>query len=133
MHYCASPKGHVTFDMAHAAIKRNRGPKWRFVAILLLFAFALQSYVTATHIHDRAPAAAALAKSLGHNKAPASNDTLNCPFCQAIAHDGAFSQPDVLAFFTATLAGLLSLQLLLLFHAAADAPHNWRSRAPPSH
>src|SRR3569833_1182117 len=83
-------RGYWPGVMANASVRRNAGTRWRFLAMLLAFAFALQSYVTATHIHNLAPATA-LAKTVGHNKAPASNDTLNCPFCQAVAHDGAFS------------------------------------------
>ena len=118
--------------MTNRAIKSKAGRQWRLIVIFLALAFAFQSYVTATHIHNLAPATAA-AKTVGHGKAPANNDTLNCPFCQAVAHDGAFSQPGALALFTAALGTLLSLQLFLLFHAAAEAHHNWRSRAPPSH
>lgn len=69
------------------------------VALLVAFAFALQSFLTQTHIHG-VPASLdgfAIAKvdsgSSGGGKAPADSSPLDCPYCQAIAHSGLFFMP----------------------------------------
>jgi hypothetical protein len=70
-----------------------------FVSLLVAFAFALQSFLTQTHIH-RVPQSfggPAIVKfdtgAPPGNKAPADNSPLDCPYCQAIAHSGLFFMP----------------------------------------
>jgi len=107
-------------------------PGWRLIAILVMLAFTLQSYVAQTHIHEAAPpASAALIKNLGHNKSPVDNSPLDCPFCQAVAHDGAFFVPDAPILFLAAQWVAMAAPHFFLADHSADANHSWRSRAPP--
>ena len=119
--------------MARAAARTNgRVTGWRVIAILVMLAFSFQSYVAQTHIHEAAaPATAALIKNLGHNKSPVDNSPLDCPFCQAVAHDAAFFVPhSPLLFLSAQWVEMAAPHFVLADHSA-DANHNWRSRAPP--
>ena len=121
--------------MAKAATGVNeRIAGWRLIAFLVMLAFSFQSYVAQTHIHEAAaPATAALIKNLGHNKSPVDNSPLDCPFCQAVAHDGAFFMPHApLLFLAAQWVEMAAPHFFLADHSA-DANHNWRSRAPPTH
>ena len=105
---------------------------------ILLLAFALQSYVTQTHVHRALiPAASASAAQAAHrtfaqSASPVDDEAVACAFCQAIAAAGAFLSP----------AGVAVPSLLVQAEAAAAAPtvvglaiapagFSWRSRAPP--
>ena len=118
---------------------RARPGAWRLaVTWALLLAFALQSYVTQTHLHPAAvPERAGAAQSVGHAVAlpapPAGEEAIACPLCQAIAAAGSFLAPSLsstqppamlallLAAGPAAVAGL----------AATPLGFAWRSRAPP--
>ena len=114
---------------------------WRLVATwLVLLAFALQSYVTQSHVH-RAPFAAqratitqviaALPDQAASSVDPV-DEAIACPFCQAIAAAGAFHG-----------LAAVALKRLMFSAMAADQPpaavggwtrsagFSWRSRAPP--
>ena len=105
----------------------------------MLLAFALQSYVTQTHVH-RSPvgdpttqaAVGAAGKIFVQTASPVDDETPACAFCQAIATAGAFFSP----------AGIAVSALLVLVESAARPPtvvglaiipagFSWRSRAPP--
>ena len=117
---------------------RRTGAGRLVVTWLLLFAFALQSYVTQSHIHP-APGASehgALVQPIGqasaHATPPVHGDGIACPFCQAIATAGAFFSPAAIelpALVAQTRAAVLSPILVGL--AIASAGFSWRSRAPP--
>jgi hypothetical protein len=115
------------------AATRTAGTKkgWRFAVWLILAAFALQSYVVQTHIHDATPAAVSkIFTAIGHGKSPANNSPLDCPFCQATLSDA----------FVLSSAPFIFFLPVGIFLAAPDRPgpasydtaaHIWRSRAPP--
>ncbi len=108
------------------------------VTWILLLAFTLQAYITQTHVHlassaaDRAPVVAAGVAAFAQRPAPKGDETIACPFCQAIASAGAFVGPAALilgppagwAAAGAPAPVAAGLQL-------ASAGFSWRSRAPP--
>jgi hypothetical protein len=115
---------------------RRTGPARRLVVLVAMLAFALQSFVTQTHIHADPQGIGhtlqiADRQSPSHSKAPVDQSRADCPFCQAIVHAGAFVSPS---------APLLSLpfvwiQTVVLVFTASTASraiaHDWQSRAPP--
>jgi hypothetical protein len=129
-------------------LRRRAGnsPARLAVTLLALLAFALQSYVTQTHIHHASSAAFGLtfestahpedaaAKTPGHSqdKYPANEDPSNCPLCQEILHAGAFVAPATLALF----APALSVSVIAIAPETAivvrAVSHDWRGRAPPA-
>ena len=111
----------------------------RFVVTwILLLAFALQSYVTQTHIHS-APVAAErgaiiqlVGKISGRVASPVHDDGVACPFCQAIAAAGAFFSPAAIELSPLHPdAKTAALSPFLVGLAIAPAGFSWRSRAPP--
>ena len=119
--------------MAKAATRKRRVTGWRLIATLVLLAFTFQSYVAQTHIHDAAPASAALIKNLGHNKSPVDNSPLDCPFCQAVAHAGTFFMPVAPLLFLSAQWIEMAAPHLALSASTGAAAHSWQSRAPPRH
>jgi hypothetical protein len=126
--------GGMALAVTRAKRRRDRDWRGRLLALLVLLAFTLQSFITQTHTHDPDQASpAAIVKLLPQpagGKVPTGNNPANCPFCQAISHAGAFFAP----------ATFLFLPLSCVVHAAPDfiarfaatvARHSWRSRAPP--
>lgn len=120
--------------MNRTSAKRATGPagtgRLLLVAFMLL-AFAVQGYVTQTHIHRQNDSAAILVlKAPGHAKLPLENP-VNCPVCQQAGHAGQFVVP-------AWLAPFLILDAVSVIEIAAfEVPrfdavsHNWRGRGPP--
>jgi hypothetical protein len=127
--------------MRSAATKSSRTalrlPQWRALTWVLLFAFAFQSYVTQTHFHGAGPetghfaAAKLLVKLPGQEKLPPGNDSSDCPFCQAIAHSGAFFSPTTPLFVLPVWAGYSSPFFMVRTANDMTARHGWQSRAPP--
>lgn len=116
----------------HSALARGE-QGFRALTLLVAFAFALQSFVTQTHIHGVASAAPGIVKIVKHpaqKPAPAdSSDT--CAFCQAVAHSGAFfapAAPILLPPAAWFIPALLPTALAVGHDAFA---HSWQSRAPP--
>ena len=121
---------------------------WRLiVASIALVAFALQSYVTQTHIHLR-PALVSSLKLTDDNgvagktisgqrtapkdKAPANDDPLKCPMCQAMGHAGHFVTPSAAALLLPGITVSI-LPLSVLLHAPRASPsHSWQGRGPPT-
>ena len=110
------------------------------VTWVLLFAFALQSYVTQTHIHHPQVAAerGAVVKIVGdlsaRASAPIQDEAIACPFCQAIAAAGAFFSPAAVELpALVARAEAAALSPILVGLAIASAGFSWRSRAPPQH
>lgn len=109
----------------------------RAVTWIVLLAFALQSFVTQTHIHGFLDSAPTITKVLiegpSHSNAPIHDDTNNCPFCQAITHAGVFATPCTPSLILP--AALVEIAAPTLFTAAIAivSPHPWQSRAPPHH
>ncbi|MEI9993965.1 MAG: DUF2946 family protein [Rhizomicrobium sp.] len=116
-----------------------RGSLSRALVFLTLLAFALQGFVTQTHIHlpsSGGPALADLfdgkaAPSPGQDKSPSKNDPANCPLCQSFASAGHFVTPAA----AATLLPFLSISVIAVAvqttHAVPAVTHIWRGRAPP--
>jgi hypothetical protein len=116
-----------------ASIGRNNGQGWRAIACLILLAFTLQSYITQTHIHNTSPTSISKTFSKSHSKAPIDNSPIDCPFCQAIAHDGSFFLAAMPIFhLSATWTESAVFRFCERLNAGTAA-HNWQSRAPPQH
>jgi hypothetical protein len=115
------------------------GSGFRTITWLVLFAFALQSFITQTHIHGAFGGAGdvqivkTLASAPSHNnKAPAEN-AADCPFCQAITHAGAFFMPSAPALpLPITWAQMLT-PFVVARAIDGFSSHPWQSRAPPQH
>jgi hypothetical protein len=104
--------------------------------LVAILAFALQSYMTQTHIHDASQGIGGIVKivatqPLGQGKAPLHDGQTDCPFCQAVIHAGVFvasATPLLLLPF----AWAETVALVFAPRAAFDAAaHDWQSRAPP--
>jgi hypothetical protein len=108
------------------------------VTWLALLAFAMQSYITQTHIHldpaaaGRAPIVAVGGAITAHSPAPTEHEEIACPFCQAIAAAGGFVTPAHVALsFLVSQAETAALPPIAVGLAAIAAGFSWRSRAPP--
>jgi hypothetical protein len=119
--------------------------------MLMIAVFALQSYVTQTHIHfegqvvtggftfpdegSKALSGKPLSVTGNHgdqDKIPPKDDPANCPICQEILHFGSYVVPMPIA------ALLAALMVPIVASIDSERPfvsvisHNWRGRAPPS-
>jgi Protein of unknown function (DUF2946) len=112
---------------------RRGNPARRFVVFIAILAFAFQSYITQTHIHELQGfrGGATATHSSAPSKTPLRDSQTDCPFCQAVIHAG---------FFVASAAPTLRLPVALVETVAlvSTAPettdpvaHDWQSRAPP--
>ena len=118
---------------AGTALSRARGRGWRLIASLLLIAFTLQSYITQTHIHAANPVAISSSQTGPHDRAPNDGNPIDCPFCQAVAHDGPFFLPATPILLLSAIWVALT-PTFLDANSQADPPaHSWQSRAPPHH
>ncbi len=115
----------------------SRGRFSHALVLLTLLAFALQGFITQTHIRVQLPGAPVAVdpfdgiKARGKN-APAKNDESNCPLSQAFASSGHFVTPAVAAILAPTLS-VSVIQLAPLGVSIVHAvSHAWRGRAPPS-
>jgi hypothetical protein len=111
---------------------------WRIAATwALLFAFALQSYITQTHIHGVSaaigPAASGQVFDTTFAQAPAhgEDEAIACPFCQAAAAAGAFFTPPPVQIATSRVQTLAAHVPFERNQASVTASFAWRSRAPP--
>ena len=113
--------------------------------LILVLAFALQSYVTQTHFHRASPSTGHVSVVGGvgpvsangaapRGVSPTDHESDSCPFCQAIVVAGAFFIPAPLVFGPlASLAVTDILRPTFTGLAIAAASFSWRSRAPPHH
>ena len=115
------------------ALARKRSSGWRLIACLILLTFSLQSYVTQTHIHSATPAAVTKMFSHAPSKAPLDDNPLDCPFCQAVAHDGPFFLPTVPLLILSVAFVELAAPSFRTHRPSDVAAHIWQSRAPPHH
>lgn len=125
--------------MKASEAKNANGRKsgYRTIAWIVLFTFALQSFITQTHIHGSfntgAAAAVNAANAAGHKKAPADTGKAECPFCQAIVHAGAFYAPPAQTLaLPVAWAGIATFFFVEETFVSVSS-HLWRSRAPPRH
>ena len=102
----------------------------------VLAAFLLQSFLTATHVHDPASIANSVtagptaAKLPAHRGAPA-DPANNCPVCHAVANSGHFLAPAPIVFLAAVAATLWLFAAAFQTQVLTRRSHAWRSRAPP--
>lgn len=107
------------------------------LAWAVLVAFALQSYVTQTHVHWEtiAPVASSSAGSSGssiESSRPGDSEDLVCPLCQAVAAAGAFVGAAPIAFsLPAARAEAAVPPPIIVGLAIRAAGFSWQSRAPP--
>jgi hypothetical protein len=124
---------------------------WRLlVAAFTLIAFALQSYLTETHIHiaQATSFASITAKPAESNathktatplrgapsdKAPSNEEPVKCPLCQAVGYAGHFVAPSSPAALLLTSVAISILPLALAVRSPRESPsHIWQGRGPPN-
>jgi hypothetical protein len=115
--------------------------------MVALVAFSFQSFVTQTHIHvPTVPVSAGILQTTDahglkavalkqtpapKDKAPANDDPLNCPLCQAVGYAGHFLTPSAAALILSTTAVSI-LPLAATIPSSRETPsHIWQGRAPP--
>ena len=114
-----------------------RGLGFRSIAWILVIAFSLQSLITQTHIHNvfEGQGGLAIAKTLTKGSAdaklPSRDRGTNCPFCQAIAHAGAFFTPPALSLLQPPTWAEIILVPFVADARGNFSSHPWHSRAPP--
>ncbi|HXV01726.1 MAG TPA: hypothetical protein VG166_14630 [Caulobacteraceae bacterium] len=117
--------------------KRSSGGGRLVVTWMVLLAFALQSYITQTHIHDAtAPARSAIPAGVSQATvaatSPADQEAIACPFCQAVAAAGAFfAAPPVVPAPPLAQARTVASAPVAIGLFLPSAGFSWRSRAPP--
>jgi hypothetical protein len=126
--------------MAKAATRysRIRRTGWwsRLFVLVAAFAFGLQSFIIQTHFHGPATwpdrgVGPSLSNPAPHGPFPADSNPLDCPFCQAIAHTGAFFAPGT-PFLIAPVGWAFHVIITAASAAIAVSPTiSWHSRAPP--
>jgi hypothetical protein len=118
----------------YSGIRRTNAAS-RLLAFITVLAFALQSFIIQTHIHSgplNGPAAISAATSSSHSKDSHNKSPADCPFCQAVAHTGAFLTPAAAAMLLPVWVQNIALSLVVRAMAVART-HGWQSRAPPQH
>jgi hypothetical protein len=109
----------------------SRAPMRLALALTMLLAFTLQSYVTQTHIHIGSVAVTAGVTLDKHAGKPLDNETTNCLFCQEMLHAGAFVTPAATVLpLPVEYSSILRLDLALPLFIGA-IPHGWQGRGPP--
>lgn len=100
------------------------------VLLFALAAFAQANYLTQTHVHLPAVAAAATSE-IPHDKSPQNDDPAHCPLCQEYLLAGAWviPAPVVLPLPVTAAFHYFSFRRSIPFVAAAS--HDWHGRAPP--
>lgn len=105
------------------------------ITLLLLLAFALQSYVTQTHIHGISGTRAENCISKCAGQTPLSHspfgDAATCPLCQAITDAGAFFAPAILAIAVSHLWVENLIPAKQHFSLRITSARSGLSRAPP--
>ena len=109
-----------------------------------LTAFALQSFVTQTHIHFAQNSAGIVfdAKAMNSGKQanapaqprdnyPAKEDPANCPICQEIMHAGQYVMPVAVGLALPVQSVSVATLELAAPEFLSTASHSWQGRAPP--
>jgi hypothetical protein len=116
--------------------------------MLMLVAFALQSYVTQTHIHFAGHVVTGgftfpddgskIGKALGaaqdqgdHDKYPPGDDPANCPICQEMLYAGHYVAPAAIAVLLPTLAIRTIARVDAELPVVSSVSHIWQVRGPP--
>ena len=114
---------------------RRRGIGRHVITFLMLLAFALQSYLTQTHIHwasetSRQNCVSVCVVQAPHRSSPF-GEAGDCPLCQAIVHAGAFFAPAVLVVFVQRLWVESTLPTAITGAHRFASARSGLSRAPP--
>ncbi len=116
----------------------TRGLLSRALVFLTLFAFTAQAYLVQTHIHIPNAAKAGIVDLLDgpapgpdHGKAPAKDDSANCPLCQQSAMAGQFLTPAAAAILLPQLSFSVITVAVIPSTLVTAVTHIWRGRAPP--
>ena len=118
---------------------------WRRVVLALaLLSFALQSFITQTHIHFASVQAFGLSsdnftpaakivdgKNTPEKKVPSNDDPANCPICQAAMHSGQFITPSAIGFALPSETIAIVPLAIAVLTASEVVSHGWQGRAPP--
>ena len=113
----------------------------------MLVAFALQGYITQTHIHfgahavtagfvvqdeNGARASAEKATGASHDQGTRNDqDPDNCPICQEILYAGHYVAPAIVPILLPSLpVSTIAVAADILPRIAAPS-HNWQGRGPP--
>jgi hypothetical protein len=126
-------------------------PAWRSLFItLFVVAFAFQNCITQSHIHRalivsdsgsvvdpgskaiQGKAAGLPAPSGKQNQNPATDDSANCPICQAFALTSHFVAASGIVIAAPTQISWAFVTADLAVSILSAASHSWRSRGPPS-
>ena len=135
------------------ALRRRRlrkdAPFWARIAfVLTIAAFAVQNFVTQTHVHFTPDAAAAIAagtaaqgpSTAGRVQArlpdrqrpgPSEDDPANCPLCQEFLYAGNYVAPADIVLLPPTLAVSTVAPETPERKYIWAASHSWQGRAPP--
>jgi hypothetical protein len=103
----------------------------RLMACVVLLVFAFQSYALQTHIHARAIHSGVSSPAPASGREPVGNSQMECPLCQAVAHDGIFLEPAVVLAAVFGAGWLLAVPQAHVARLPGVAAHTWKSRAPP--
>jgi hypothetical protein len=116
--------------MGHVISKPAAPRKW--VGVLVLLAFFLQSLVVQTHIHQPLRPETATAASQQLPAPIKTQDPIDqCRLCQEMVHAGHFVAPSAIAaLISLSFVTAISSPLPSLSDRTAPA-FSWRSRAPP--
>ena len=124
----------------HGDMRRGRAASVARV-LLLLAAFFLQSFVAATHIHG-APLfghAAALshasqdaARLVHSDHQPPFDNPADCPFCQAVAHAGAYAMGAIAVALPPLDSRILAPLIWQRTHSSSYRGHDRPQRGPPA-
>lgn len=136
-------------------LRRQRGANsapalaLRVVVAFVLLAFALQSFITQTHIHlpsgddgavratvansGLAAASAGFHSKLAAKKKPVSpiDDPKKCPLCQEFLYAGNYVPPSAVVLHQPSASVSAIVPETAQTIRIAGASHNWRGRAPP--
>src|SRR5579871_1012547 len=135
---CVGIQGAMNFSVTHHVKGRpHRTAVQSFVVLLVAFAFALQSFVTQTHLHRVTPELGGGIVQLVHTgqaggSVPSDTNPLDCPYCQAVAHSGVFYQPPPPLLLLPAMQSEAAMFPAALLSSTKAGAINWRSRAPPT-
>lgn len=110
----------------------------RAVVVFSLCAFALQGYLTQTHIHGITQRALTIVMSVGklspahhpNGKYPGEPSEKDCPLCHLTAAFGLFAMSVVPSILPPTLLPRFVPIIPCPFLAKRCVSHNWNGRAP---
>lgn len=107
------------------------------IASLVLILFAIQSYVTQTHIHFlnastlQSVSGGVAIKAPAHGRLPPADNPATCPICQDMALAGHYTAPGAILLTLPPLVAMPVAVLLGVPRFVAAISHIWQGRAPP--